>query len=174
VNDGLAVCGLVVAAALLQSAVFSSLEVAGGTPDVLLVTLLGIALLRGSVTGALAGFLGGLVLDIANMGILGVTSLLLTVAGYWTGRYGETTGRDRAHAPFLAVVVLTVLVAVAGYALHFMLGEDVSARTALFDTLLPGLGLNLIIAAPVFAICRRLLPLEQRTERVQGVRVLGQ
>jgi rod shape-determining protein MreD len=174
VSDALAVAGLVLVAALLQSAVFSSLEVVGGTPDLLLVTLLGIALLRGSVTGAAAGFLGGLVLDVANMGILGVTSLLLTGAGYWTGRYGETTGRDRAHAPFLAVVVLTVLVAVAGYVLHFMLGENVSARTALFDTLLPGLGLNLIIAAPVFAICRRLLPLELRGEHMPGVRLLGQ
>ena len=78
------------------------------------MTLLGIALLRGSVTGAVAGFAGGLVLDIANMGTLGVSSLLLALAGYWTGRYGETTGRDRSHAPFLAVVVLTVLVAIGG------------------------------------------------------------
>ena len=172
-SDGLAVAGLVFGAALLQSALFSSLEVVGGTPDVLLVTLLGIALLRGSITGAAAGFLGGLVLDVANMGTLGVTSLLLCVAGYWTGRYGETTGRDRLHAPFLAVLVLTVLVAVGGYALLFMLGESVSARTALVDTLLPGLGLNLIVAGPVFALCRRLLPPGQRGEHLPEVRLLG-
>jgi rod shape-determining protein MreD len=156
-TDALTVGGMIVAAALLQSAVFSSLEVLGGSPDLLLVTLLGIALLRGSVTGAVAGFVGGLVLDVANMGTLGVSSLLLTLAGYWTGRYGETTGRDRLHAPILAVLVLTVLTAVGGLALHYMLGEEVSARTALFDTLIPTLGLNLIIAGPVFALCRILL-----------------
>ena len=33
---------------------------------------------------------------------LGVTALLYAVAGYWVGRYGETTGRDRAHAPLSA------------------------------------------------------------------------
>ena len=33
-------------------------------------------------------------------------TLLLTLAGYWIGRYGETTGRDRGHAPFLAVAIL--------------------------------------------------------------------
>jgi rod shape-determining protein MreD len=156
-TDALTVGGMVVVAALLQSAVFSSLEVLGGSPDLLLVTLLGIALLRGSVTGAVAGFVGGLVLDVANMGTLGVSSLLLTLAGYWTGRYGETTGRDRLHAPILAVLVLTVLTAVGGLALHYMLGEEVSARTALVDTLIPTLGLNLIIAGPVFALCRILL-----------------
>jgi rod shape-determining protein MreD len=157
VNDALAIGGAMFVAALLQSTLFSSLEVLGGTPDLLLVTLLGIALLRGSVTGAAAGFLGGFVLDVATMGTLGVTSLLLTLAGYWAGRYGETTGRDRFHAPILSVLVLTVLTAVGGYALYFMLGEGVSARNALFDTLLPTLGLNLLVAAPVFALCRTLL-----------------
>jgi rod shape-determining protein MreD len=164
---------MTVVAALLQSAVFSSIEVFGGSPDLLLVTLLGIALLRGAITGAVAGFIGGLVLDIANMGTLGVSSLLLTLAGYWTGRYGETTGRDRFHAPILSVLVLTVLVTVGGYALHFMLGEDVSAQDALFDTLLPTLGLNLLIAAPVFALCRALLVRDTPALTAPGVRLLG-
>jgi rod shape-determining protein MreD len=173
VSEGLGIAGLVAAAALLQSTVCSSLEVAGGTPDLLLVTLLGIALLRGSVTGSVAGFAGGLVLDVANMGTLGVSSLLLALAGYWTGRYGVTTGRERTHATFLAVVVLTILVAVGGVALHCMLGDEVSARHALVDTLLPGLGLNLIIAGPVFALCRRLLRPGGIEARGQEVRLLG-
>jgi rod shape-determining protein MreD len=173
VSDGLTVAGLIGAAALLQSTVFSTLELAGGTPDLLLVTLLGISLLRGSVTGAIAGFAGGLVLDVANMGTLGVSSLLLALAGYWTGRYGETTGRDRTHAPFLAVVVLTVLVTAGGVALHFMLGDEVSARHAFLDTLIPELALNLLIAAPVFALCRRLLRPDDLQARLQEVRQLG-
>jgi rod shape-determining protein MreD len=173
VTDAAIVAAMVFVAALLQSTIFASLEILGGTPDLLLVTLLGISLLRGSITGALAGFLGGLVLDVANLGTLGVTSLLLTLAGYWTGRYGETTGRDRAHAPFLAVVVLTVLVAVGGLLLHYMLGDEVSATRALFVTLIPQLGLNLVIAGPVFALCRALLRPRDRFERAQEVRLLG-
>ena len=171
-SDAARVGGLVFAAALLQSTIFSSIVILGGTADVLLVTLLGIGLLRGAVTGAVAGFFGGLLLDVANLGTLGVTSLVLTFAGYWAGRYGETTGRDRLHAPFLAVVVLTVLVAVSSTALHFMLGEEVSAQTALVDRLLPSLGLNLIVAGPVFALCRRLLPPRTVVGRAQEVRLL--
>jgi len=172
VRETALVAAMMFVAALLQSTIFSSLIVLGGTPDLLLVTLLGIALLRGSVTGALAGFLGGLVLDVANLGTLGVSSLVLTLAGYWTGRYGETTGRDRAHAPFLAVVVVTVLVAVGTLLLHYMLGEDVSARYALLHALLPTIGLNLVIAAPVFALCRKILRPLDRPERAQEVRLL--
>src|SRR5205085_12671892 len=85
---------LVFVAAILQAAVFSSVQILNGTPDLLLVTIICVALLRGPVVGAAVGFWGGLLLDTANLATLGVTSLLLTIAGYWTGRYGETTGRD--------------------------------------------------------------------------------
>ena len=172
-SDAAVIAAMVFVGALLQATVFASLEILGGTPDLLLVTLLGISLMRGSITGAFAGFLGGLVLDTANLATLGVTSLLLTLAGYWTGRYGETTGRDRAHAPFLTVVVLTILVAVGGLLLHYMLGDEVSARRALLTTLVPQVGLNLILAAPVFALCSWLLRPRERFERAREVRLLG-
>ena len=172
-SDALLIGGAMFVAALLQSALFSSMEVLGGTPDLLLVLLLGIALLRGSLTGAVAGFFGGFVLDVATMGTLGVTALLLTLAGYWAGRYGETTGRDRFHAPILSVLVLTVLTTAAGYALYFMLGEDLSARHALIDSLLPTLGLNLLVAAPVFALCRTLLMRGEGGAVTPEVRLLG-
>jgi rod shape-determining protein MreD len=157
-SDALRVAALVFLAALLQVTVVSSLDVLGGTADVFLVTLVSLALIRGSIVGAGAGFGGGLLVDAATLGTLGVNALLLTVAGYWAGRYGETTGRDRGHAPVLAVAVITVGVALGGFALHFMLGDDVSARHALFDTLLPAVILNVALTLPVYAACRRLIP----------------
>jgi rod shape-determining protein MreD len=147
---------LLFAAAILQAAILDRIRILHATPDLLLVTLVGISLLRGSLFGAAGGFFAGLVLDTADLGTLGLTSLLLTVAGYWIGRYGETTGRDRAHAPFLSVAVVTVLVAVGQLVLHFMLGDHVSARLVLLDALVPGIALNLLLTAPVYGLCRRL------------------
>ena len=121
--DTLKAAGLVFLAAILQVSVFSSVTILNGTPDLLLVTIICVALLRGPIIGAAAGFWGGLLLDVANLATLGVTSLLLLVAGYWTGRYGETTGRDRAHAPFLSVAVITFLYALGSLAFNFVLGE---------------------------------------------------
>ena len=46
-------------------------------------------------------------------GTLGFTALLLTARRLLDGRYGETTGRDRAHAPLLSIAVITVLYSVA-------------------------------------------------------------
>jgi rod shape-determining protein MreD len=172
VSSAVRIALLTFVAALFQVTLFSSITILGGTPDVLLVTLVSIALLRGSIAGAAAGFGGGLIVDVATLGTLGVTSLLLTLAGFWAGRYGETTGRDRAHAPLLAIVVITVLVGVAAYVLHFLLGEDVSARQALVTTLIPTLGLNLIAGAPVYALCRSLLRPLEPPRRAQEVEVV--
>ena len=116
---------LVFVASILQVTLFSSVQILEGTPDVVLLTLMSIALLRGSIYGAAAGFAAGLLVDTANLATLGVTSLLLTIAGYWIGRYGETTGRDRAHAPFVSVAVATVLVQFGALFLHYLLGDGV-------------------------------------------------
>ena len=135
-SNGVRTALLVFVAALLQASVFSSVVIAGGAPDVLLVTLISIALLRGSVPGAAAGFAGGLIVDVATLGTLGVNALLLTVAGYWAGRYGETTGRDRLHAPLLSIVVITLLVGVGAYALYFLtIGDYNRAQFRLFRAL---------------------------------------
>jgi rod shape-determining protein MreD len=157
VSTAARIAAIVFAAAILQVTLVNSFVAGGGTADVLLVVVVAIALLRGSITGALAGFAGGLLVDFATLGTLGVNALLLAVAGYWAGRYGETTGRDRAHAPVLAVGAITVGVGVGGYVLHFMLGDEVSARVALVTALVPALVLNLLLCIPVYAGCRALV-----------------
>jgi rod shape-determining protein MreD len=160
-------------AAIVQVTICSRIDILGGTPNLLLVTLLSIALLRGTIYGAVCGFWAGLLVDTANLGTLGVTSLLLTVAGYWIGRYGETTGRDRTHAPFLSVGVVTVLYSFGAMIVHYMLGDPVSARVVLLDSLPPTLLLNLLLTVPVHALVRRLLPQVAPLDRAREVSLLG-
>jgi len=142
-------------AVIVQAAIVSSVAPGGGTADLVLVTLAAVALLRGAVFGSIAGFYAGFLLDTANLGTLGVSSLLLTLAGYWIGRYGETTGRDRAHAPLVSIAVVTVLYAFGAVALHAMLGEPVSVQAGL-RALPAQILLNLLLTVPVYALMRRL------------------
>ena len=158
---------------IVQVTILNTITLFGGTPDLLLVTLVTLALLRGSIYGAAGGFFAGLLVDSATLQTLGVTSLLLTLAGYWTGRYGETTGRGKAHAPLVAVAAVTVLYAVGAVALRFVLGDGTSARAVLVDALLPGVLLNVLLAAPVHALYRKLFVPPEESERAQEVRLLG-
>ena len=159
-------------AALLQVTVLNRLSILGGTPDLLLLALVGVALLRGSIFGAAGGFCAGLMVDTADLGTLGLTSLVLTVAGYWIGRYGETTGRDRAHAPFLSVAVVTFLYSFGLLLVHFVLGERAPAGSVTRG-LLPAIVLNLILTAPVYALVRRLLRPLDRGDYATEVQLLG-
>lgn len=149
---------LVFLAAVLQASVFAGVVVLGGTPDILVVTLVAIALLRGSMAGAFAGFFGGLLIDIATLETLGMTSLLLTLVGYWTGRYGETASSGRRYAPYVAIAAMTVLYLVGALAVRFMLTEPAPARVVLVETLFQTLALNVLLMWPVYGIVRRLLP----------------
>jgi rod shape-determining protein MreD len=171
--DAAKAAGLVSLAAILQASVFADVHVLKGTPDLLLVTLVAIALVRGSIVGAAAGFWGGLLLDTADLGTLGVTSLLLTVVGYWVGRFGETTGRDRARSPVLAVTVATLAYLLGALFLHFMLGDPAPARKVLLGTLFQGIALNMLLTVPAYALTRRVLRRAEGPERVQGVQLLG-
>ncbi len=169
--DAVKVAAMLFVAVVLQSSIVGTIEIAGGTPDLVLVTLVSIALLRGAVWGAAAGFAAGLLLDTATLARLGETSLLLTIAGYWIGRYGETTGRDRSHAPLLSVAVVTVLYAAVALALHVVLGDPVDAGTVLAAALVPGVLLNLLLTVPVYALVTRILGRPDWTQR--EVRLLG-
>lgn len=170
-SDALKVAVVVFLAAVLQAATVGGLDAGGGRPDLLLLAVVAVGLARGTIVGAAAGFGGGLVFDLATFETLGVTSLLLTLAGYWIGRYGETTGRGRGHAPILSVAVATIAFAVGGYVLHTILGDTVSASEALGTALLATLIWNLILAVPVNALVRRLL---RRSDPLPEVRLLGQ
>jgi rod shape-determining protein MreD len=155
--------------AILQVTIVSSIGILGGSPDLVLVTLVAVSLTQGSIFGAVSGFWTGLLIDIARLGTLGFTSLLLTLAGFWTGRYGETTGRDRAHAPVLSVAVVTILYAVGSLVMHFLLREQASAKVALVDELPATIALNLLLTFPVFALVKRLFAPAHRPPEVEFV-----
>ena len=156
VLDGVKAAVILFVAAIVQVSILSQIDLFDGVPDLLLVTLVAVALLRGAVVGAVGGFFAGLIVDTATFGQLGLTSLMLTVAGYWIGRYGETTGRDRAHAPYLSVAVVTALYAIGLLLVHFVLGERAPALPVL-SGIVPAIVLNLLLTAPVYALVRRML-----------------
>lgn len=155
------VLGLVV----LQVAIVTRLEVASGHPDLVLVFVVAVALLRGPMLGSVAGFWAGLVLDAATLQPPGVSSLVLTLAGYWAGRFGLATTRTSPHPPLIAVALATVWVATGSAVLNFLLGQSVPASDLFGRVLLPTLALNVLIAYPVYRLATRAFPVVPRDRR---------
>lgn len=167
----LRVAPLVLVAAVIQVTIVSGTRLLGSEPDLLLVTVVCVALVAGSTTGAAAGFAAGLLVDVMTLGTLGTTSIVLTLAGYWSGRYGETTGRGRAYAPPLAAAAISLVAGIGGVALHFLLGQPVSARAAL-ATALPSAAVAALLALVLVRVARALLAVPPGLERSRQVELV--
>lgn len=163
--DAARAAGLLLLAAILQVAWATPVEVGNGHPDLVLVALVAVSLLRGPLLGAAAGFWAGIALDVAAIGTLGLSSLLLTPAGYWAGRFGEATTRSSPYPPLVAVALGTAWTAIGSALVYFMLGQSAPAATVLGGVLLPTLALNLLLAYPVYRLCRRIFPVAGRERR---------
>ena len=171
--DVLKAGALLLVAAVLEVSFVSYFEIGEAHPELVLVLLVSLALLRGAVLGALAGFWAGLVLDTASLGTLGLTSLLLTIAGYWCGRFGDATTRSSANPVLVAVLLATVGVGTGSALLHFMLGETLPVSDFVVGVLLPSLALNLLLSYPVYGLARRLFPPDASQRRGMEVGAFG-
>ena len=111
VNRILLSTSLVVVALVLQVSVLSRLHLPGAVPDVLLLTVLGLAMVYGHVGGALVGFGAGLLADLAPPAdhAAGRYALVLCVIGYQAGLAKPENGRLKsATGPMLVVVAAAV------------------------------------------------------------------
>ena len=167
----LRIAPLVLVAAVVQVTIVTGTRLLGSEPDLLLVTVVCVALVAGSIPGAVAGFAAGLLVDVMTLGTLGTTSIVLTLAGYWAGRYGETTGRGRAYAAPLAAAAISLLAGIGGLALHFLLGQPVSARDAL-ETAVPSAALAALLALGVVRVVRVVLAEPPGLERSRQVELV--
>jgi rod shape-determining protein MreD len=138
---------LVVAAVIVELTLLSRLGLPGATPDLVVVTVVAIALAMGPTQGAVAGFAAGILIDLAPPGdtLLGVNALVYVAIGYVAGIAIDP--RDRTVPIMIGVVGLSAAAgAVATAALDTLLG---SQRVAWEQ--MPGMVLTTALYAVILA-----------------------
>jgi rod shape-determining protein MreD len=109
------------------------------------------------VPGAVFGFGTGLFLDLALEQTVGLSSLVLLGVGYGAGRLRELRDPEGPLVPILVGAAATAA-ATAGYSLmQFLLGVDAPVSLLLARQILATTLLNAILAAPLYALVRRML-----------------
>jgi rod shape-determining protein MreD len=148
---------LVVVVVFFQIGVVSEVPVFGVTVDLSPLVVAFVGLLCGSTIGAATGFVVGLLVDLALVQTLGVTSLIFTLIGYWCGRLRELRDPQATLTPLL-VGAAAVAAAAVGYSLiEFMLGVDAPVSLELLRQIVLGVVVDTIVALPMWAIVRRTL-----------------
>lgn len=116
---------LMVTAVIVQLTLLSRLGLPGATPDLVVVTVVAIALALGPTQGAVAGFAAGVLVDLAPPGdsLLGVNAIVYVAIGYVTGIVIDP--RDRTVPILIGIVGLSAGAAVLAIsALDTLLGSD--------------------------------------------------
>ena len=153
---------------LVQTAALSQLSLFGATADVVPLVVASVALLSGLVNGALFGFGVGLLVDVALLQTLGVSSLVLVAVGWYAGRLRETLRDPQATLLPLASGALATLSALVLFSLmQFLLGVDAPVSVELLRQIVSTALITTLLALPVHAAVRRLLgpALPEQTRR---------
>jgi rod shape-determining protein MreD len=111
----------------------------------------------GSILGAATGFAVGLLVDLTLLQTLGVTSLIFTLVGYWSGRLRELRDPQAPLTPLLVGAAASAA-SLGGYSLiEFLLGVDAPVSLELLREIVLGVAVNTAVALPMWAIVRRSL-----------------
>jgi rod shape-determining protein MreD len=148
---------LAVIVVFFQTGVVSELSVLGVTVDLSPLLVAFVGLLCGSMLGAITGFAVGLLVDLALVQTLGVTSLIFTLIGYWSGRLRELRDPQAALTPLLVGAAATGA-SMVGYSLvEFLLGVEAPVSLELLRQIVLGVIAGAVAALPTWAVVRRSL-----------------
>lgn len=140
---------LVVVALVVQVTVLARLQLPGAVPDLVLLTVLGLALVYGHVSGALIGFGAGLLSDLAPPAdhAAGRYALVLCVTGYLAGLAKPDTGRLRSATGPMAVVVAAAIGSTLLYAgVGALVGDTAARHVGLVGLLFTAVVYDLVLA----------------------------
>ncbi|MDX6663009.1 MAG: hypothetical protein QOG09_1111 [Solirubrobacterales bacterium] len=145
------IAGLVFLGVILQLAFFSRVSLFGTSPDVTPVIVVCLALLGGSLAGAVVGFSTGLLIDTLQYQTLGASSLALILVGYVAGRYRESFDVSGRFSAPLLVASLTLVAVLAFSLIQLMLGVEADLSALILrDTLMKAL-YNFLLTGPIYA-----------------------
>jgi rod shape-determining protein MreD len=153
----ISITAVVLTALLLQSTVFSQLELLGVKPELMYLVVILIAILEGPTEGVVVGFVGGMLQDFLLNLPKGLTALTLTLLGYGMGLARQYITSPSPLLPTMLVGVGTAIGVLFYQVMGFLLGQiEEPITTALKVTLLTAL-YNAVLTPIVFPVIRRLV-----------------
>ena len=159
--------------AILQLSAMPQLTPTTAGPDLLLVLVIAVAMLRGPEAAVLTGFAAGLLLDAMLVGRLGLTSLLYMAAGLWVANRLQPADQVVTPTPpqplsplvQFAYVVAGCLIVQVGLALaHSLLGDSYPLRIAFSTVVVPTVIETAVAALILLPLLRRLLRHQTRID----------
>ena len=157
-GSGLLAALAIVAAVVLQSAVFARLPLPGCPPSLVLVLVVAIGLAAGATGGLAAGFGAGLLVDLLSDHPVGILALCFALAGFLAGLLEADVERT-VLLPVVVVAGSTAAVYLVYLGVLGLLGRTAADGAAgLLGTVAYDVVLTPFVVPLVTAVARRMAP----------------
>lgn len=114
---------LFIVSVILQSTVFHFLQIEGVKPDLLLIVVILVAVLKGTKFGAGLGFVYGLLEDLLVSKYIGLQALTKMLTGYIIGRLERRIFSDNVFVPIVVGFLGTLIHSVLVVLVLFLIGK---------------------------------------------------
>lgn len=158
---------IVVVAYLLQCTVFTSLEIAGIKPNLMLIVTASFGFMRGPREGMFVGFASGLLIDIQYGDMIGFYALIYLITGYVNGLFEQIYFDEDIKLPLFLIAASDLVYGLAVYFLTFLLRSDFDFLYYLNKIIVPEaiytIAVTLIIYPLLLFINHKLEAVEKRS-----------
>lgn len=142
---------------LLQLSFFSRVALFHTSPDILPALVVSLGLLGGTMTGVVAGFSIGFLVDCLLIAPLGAGSLVLLTTGYLAGLFRERVEIHSTLIPPLLCMGLTLFAELGFGAVQLMLGIDAPVSSLIVRDMLLKSVFAFFLGWPIYIGVRRAL-----------------
>lgn len=158
---------LIITFFVFQGTIFSTLHFGNISPNLLLVLVVSLGLMRGKKTGMLTGFASGLLLDIFLGTYIGFYSLLLMYLGYMAGCFNKIFYPEDVKLPMGLIAISDLLYGFICYCFMFLLRGKLDISYYFMHICLPECIYTLVVTIIVYPLILGINNLLKRNERKQ-------
>lgn len=136
---------------LLQSTVFTTLDLGGITPNLLIVLTASFGFMRGEKEGMFIGFVCGLLMDIFFAEYMGLYSLVYLYIGFFNGKFKKIFYPDDIKLPISLIVFSDLIYGLACY-FSFLLRGKFHFGHYMIHVVLPEIVYTIIITIALYPL----------------------
>ena len=150
----LVVLAIVIVGFLLQTTVFPHMELAGVTPNIMVIIITSYGLMRGRKQGMIIGFCSGLILDFFSGTTFGLYAILYLFKKIFFG--------DDIKLPLAVIGLSDLIYGIAVFVVLFLFRGRYDFLFYLTNLILPEVTYTILVAIPIYYV---ILKINQRLDK---------
>ena len=142
---------------IIQTGIFSRFELAGVTPNLILVLTSLCGFMLGAKFGMITGFVGGMVLDFFSGGSFGTFSLMYLYIGFINGSLSSIYYGDDIKLPVFLVGASDFLYGMVIYGINYLMKGRGDTAYYISNVIMPEVVYTMLVSMVMYFPVKRLL-----------------